>query len=267
MILENIPAGRHLGAAAALVFALSFTAGAQSAASPSAARTQTATPAAKALPTADQVLDHYLQGSGGPVAWKKLTSRVSKGTIDIPAMNLSGVIEVHEKAPNQMIATVTIGGGNFVQAFDGKTAWSNDPQNGLRELSDGEFEETQRDADFYRPLDMKTLYKKFTVVGAEKIGDHDTYVVEAVGQEGVDPEKMYFDAQTGLPVRDVSQRHTPDGVSPIQEDFADYRNVDGIKLPFSVKQTAGGNEFTVTFTEIQQNVEMDDTQFAKPAAQ
>jgi outer membrane lipoprotein-sorting protein len=234
---------------------------------PATQQKESAAPAKTALPTADQVLDHYVQATGGHDAWKKITSRVSKGTVDVPAMNLTGTIELHEKAPNEMIATVMIGGAAFVQAYDGKVAWSNDPQNGLREMSDGELDETRRDADFYRPLDLKKLYTKITVTGVEKIGEHDAYVLEASGDEGLDPEKMYFDAETGYLVRDVSQRHMADGVSPVQVDLSDYRIVDGIKLPFSMHQLAGGNEFTITMSEVRHNTELDDAQFAKPAAQ
>ena len=47
------------------------------------ARSRRLGPAAKpaaATPTADQVLDHYVQAIGGRAAWMKLNSRVSKGT-------------------------------------------------------------------------------------------------------------------------------------------------------------------------------------------
>jgi zinc protease len=234
---------------------------------PAAPQKESAASAKTALPTADQVLDHYVQATGGHDAWKKITSRVSKGTVDVPAMNLNGTIELHEKAPNDMIATVMIGGAAFVQAYDGKVAWSNDPQNGLREMSDGELDETRRDSDFYRPLDIKNLYPKIAITGVEKIGEHDAYVLDAHDAEGADAEKMYFDTQSGLLVRDISQRHMADGVSPVQVDFSDYRIVDGIKLPFSMHQLAGGNEFTITMSEVQQNVNVDDAEFAKPAAQ
>ena len=88
--------------------------------------------AAAATPTADQVLDHYVNAIGGRAAWTKLNSRVSKGTIEIPAMNnLSGTVEIHEKAPNSMLAVITLGGAVFEQGFDGSMAWSDDPQNGV----------------------------------------------------------------------------------------------------------------------------------------
>ena len=55
---------------------------AQDAAKPSAAATTPAkTQAAAAMPTADQVLDHYVQAIGGRAAWLKLNSRVSKGPL------------------------------------------------------------------------------------------------------------------------------------------------------------------------------------------
>jgi zinc protease len=253
-------------AVAGLGLALSCSAIAQTPA-PQAPARPAAAMAASATPTVDQILDHYLQASGGRDAWMKVTTRISKGTIDIPGMNVSGTIEIHEKAPNHVIAVVSIGGAAFKQGFDGKVGWSDDPQNGLREQGSEETAETRRDSDFYRPLDMRDLYKKLVVVGAEKVGDRDAYVVEATTAEGADPDKLYFDAQTGFPIRVVTKRHTPDGVTPIQEDFSDYREVDGVKFPYVVHQSNSATEFTITITEVHQNVDLDEAQFSKPAAQ
>ncbi len=256
-------------AIAGLVLALSFSVYAQTSAQPATAQSpaKAATPAsAAALPTADQILDHYLQATGGRDAWKKLTTRVSKGTIDLTGKDMTGTLELNEKAPNQTLAVVSIGGASFRQGFDGKVGWSDDPQNGLRELGGEELAETRRDADFSHPVNMHELYKKFTVTGRENVDDHNTYIVEAAPEDSA-PEKLYFDTQSGLLIRVISQRHTPDGVTSIQIDLSDYRDVDGIKLPFAIRQTAGEAEFTMKFDEIRHNVEVDSAQFAKPAAQ
>ena len=112
-------------------------------------------------PRGDQVLNHYVNAIGGRAAWSKLHSRVSKGTIEIPAMNnLSGTVEMHEKAPNSMLAVITLGGAVFEQGFDGTTAWSDDPQNGLRVLSGAELEDARREADFYhRARSEKNIFE------------------------------------------------------------------------------------------------------------
>ena len=57
--------------------------------------------------------------------------------------------------------------------------------------------------------------------------------MEATVPEGGDPTRMYFDKQTGLLLRVVSQNHDADGVTVLREDLDDYRDVDGVKVPFS----------------------------------
>jgi zinc protease len=222
---------------------------------------------ASSTPSADQILARYIEVEGGRAAWQKLTSRVSKGTIEVPSMNLSGTVEIHEKAPDRLLGVVTINGASFRQGFDGTVGWTDDPENGLREQSGAELAEARRDADFYHPMDLRKLYTKFTVTGKEKIGDRETYVVEGAVPEGGDPDIMYFDIQTGLPIRVVSQHHGPDGITKFVEDFEDFREVDGIKLPFTLHQTNGDTLLTITLDDVHHNVELDDGEFTKPAAQ
>lgn len=223
--------------------------------------------AAAATPTAEQILDRYVKAIGGREAWQKFTSRVTMGTIEVPSMNLSGMVMIHEKAPDRLLAVVVINGASFRQGFDGTLGWTDDPQDGLREESGAELAETKRDADFFHPVDLHRLYTKITVSGAEKIGDRDTYVLEAAVPEGSEPTKMYFDMQTGLLVRAVSQHHGADGITQYREDFEDYRDVDGIKVPFTTHQTNGDTTYTTRITDIHHNVELDDSEFAKPAVQ
>ena len=220
----------RLAVLTAISFVLGPLAWAQSATSKSSDPNATpaasvSAPTAPAL-TADQILENYIKAIGGRENWKKLTTRISTGTIDVPAMNLSGLVTVREKAPNRSIFTVNFNGAVFQQGFDGTIGWSNDPQNGLREQTGEELAETKRDSDFYHPLDLKQMYSKIAVAGTDKIDDRDAYVVEASsGDLGTD--KIYFDAQNGLVLRIVGQHHTLDGPATFTEDFSDFREVDG----------------------------------------
>jgi zinc protease len=188
------------------------------------------------------------------------------GTIDVPSANLSGTIEVREKAPDRILSEIRISGVLFRQAFDGTVGWTDDPQNGLREQSGVELSEARRDADFYHPLDLKKLYTKLTLVGVERVDDKDAYEVEAEVSEG-DPDEIYFDVASGLPARVVSHRHSPQGVVDFREDFDDYREVDGIKRPFTIRETSGETVLTIRVTEVRHNVLLDDSVFTMPAAQ
>lgn len=218
-----------------------------------------------ATPSADQILNRYIEAIGGRESWEKLSSRISTGTIEIPKMNLSGTIDFREKAPNRLLHTIVLNGATFRQGFDGAHGWTDDPKDGVRDETGAELEDTRLDSDFYHPLDLHKLYSKFTVTGTEKVGERNTFVVEAA-RAGADPDKLYFDTQSGLVLRILSRRHTSDGVMVYQEDLEDYREVDGIKLPFTVHQTTEDAAFTIQFAEVHHNVELDDQQFSKPAA-
>jgi hypothetical protein len=235
---------------------------------PAAQSTKNAAGQDAAAPTADQIVDKYIEASGGRAAWEKLNSRVSKGTITVPAANASGPVEIDEKAPNKLLVSVTISGSVFLQGFDGKVGWSEDPQNGLREQTGAELTEVKREADFYHPLDLRKLYATLAVAGTEKIGERTVYVVEARAPEGGSPDRIFFDAQTGLPVRVITQHHNFDGsVEDFQEDFGDYRTVDGVKIPFTVEQSDSQLAFSIRLEQVRHNVELKDSDFEKPAAQ
>jgi len=218
------------------------------------------------LPTVDQIVDNYIEASGGRAAWEKLNSRVSKGTVTVAAMNVSGPLEIDEKAPNKLLVTVTISGSVFLQGFDGTVGWSEDPQNGLREQAGAELAETKREADFYHPLDFRKLYARMSVTGIETVDERRAYVVEAEPPEGGNPDRIYFDARTGLPLRVITQHHNFDGsVEDFREDFDDYRTVDGVKVPFAIEQSDAQVAFRIQIDEVRDNVELKDSEFAKPA--
>jgi hypothetical protein len=88
-----------------------------------------------------------------------------------------------------------------------------------------------------------------------------------VGQrEGKTPLRLYFDEQTGLLVRLVRFGETPLGRLPTQIDYADYREVDGVKIPFRWTLARPSGLFTIQVSEVKDNVPVDDAKFAKPPA-
>ena len=262
--------------AALLVTGVAPLAPAQSAAPRDAQESQTATtpsapPATSAAPVlpqkVDPILESYARAIGGRQAWEKFTSQVLMGTIEVPSMGLTGTILIHEKAPNKFMSAVIVNGAVFRQGFDGTQGWTDDPKNGLRDQTGAELAESKRGADFLHAFRMGRAYAKIEVTGAEKIGDRDTWIVEATAPEGGEPTKMYFDTQTGLMLRVISQNHDADGVSQLQEDFEDYRVVDSVRIPFVWRQTNADTTYTLKFSEVHHNVELPDSEFAKPAAQ
>ena len=217
-----------------------------------------------AAPSVNEIIDRYVAAIGGRAAIEKITSRASLGKIEVPSMKLSGTVMIHEKAPDKTLQVVVFNGNAFRQGFDGTTAWTDDPADGLRVLSGIELTEAKRDADFFRPLHLQQIYSSLTFAGTEKVGDRDAYVLAGTEADESEPDKIYFDVENGLALRIVNPRHTPDGEARLQEDFSDYRRVDGVELPFTIAQTGGSADFTIHISEIHHGVDLDDSEFAKP---
>jgi outer membrane lipoprotein-sorting protein len=224
-------------------------------------------PPAGPTPTVDQILDKYVQALGGKASLEKFNSTASKGTFEIPTFGASGTAEVWEKAPNKTALRLDIPGFGIVQeGFNGTVAWSQDPQSGLREKTGLELAATKLDAEYYRPIKLKQLYPKITVKGKDKVGDKDAYTLEATPAEGP-AETWYFDATTGLLARIDAERESPQGKASVQVFQEDYKDVDGVKVPFSMRIVSSAFTIIIKFDEVKHNVAIDETKFNKPVAQ
>jgi hypothetical protein len=236
--------------------------------------------AAKAptLPTADAILAKYIDALGGEQTIRKANSRVVTGMLDIGEVGgadgskpAQPPFELDEKAPNLTALFIHDPKNMSAAGYDGKTAWMQNTVGLVGEASGPQLSRAKRTADFYEPLDLKQEYFHMTVSGIEKIGDRDTYKVIALPQ-GELPVELYFDTQTGLLLRKIFVDPNAVGEDPTNIDYSDYRTTpSGAKFPYTIKSyslppNSKGNGITMHVDKIQENVPIDNSKFAKPAA-
>jgi len=242
----------------------------QPAAAPSAQAKPDTAPAAAAapaapLPTVDQIVDKYQQASGSKEAWDKLTSRVEKGTFEMEQMAADGTQEIYAKAPNKELFVTDIPSFGVVQrGFNGTAGWSDNPQTGLVDITGDELAAMKREADFNEVYDLRNLYPKMTVKGKDSVNGKDAYLVEAVPAEGA-PVTFAFDAASGLLVRAQTVADGPMGKTDVVTTLSDYREVDGVQVPFAIHSDLGQIAFTIKISDVKHNVSIDDAKFNKPA--
>jgi photosynthetic reaction center cytochrome c subunit len=217
---------------------------------------------APALPTSDQVFDKYLSASGGADAVQKITSRVEKGTLTAFG-GQHFPVDVYGKAPDKRISVMHLPGGDSVTAFDGHAGWLSVPGRPPHIMNGDENAAARVDADLHFPADVKTQSRIWVVGSGEKVDGHET--IQVVGRtESQPPLRLYFDSQTGLLLRLVRYTETPLGRLPTQIDYSDYREADGVKLPYRWSLARPGNRFTIQVDELHQNVQVDDAKFTPP---
>jgi hypothetical protein len=213
-------------------------------------------------PTAEQLLDKYVRALGGAMAIDKINSRVMKGTIGVGEKSLP--IDVYSKDPEMRISYTHMPDGDSVTAFNGHEGWLATPGHPLREMHGSDLDGAAIDADLHLATHLKTMFTEMRVRGAQKADGNEAY--EVLGERaGKPPIQLYFDKQTGLLARLVRYGETALGWLPTQIDYADYRETNGVKIPYRWTLARPSGRFTIQVSDVKQNVEVEDAKFAKPA--
>ncbi len=228
---------------------------------PSAAGQPSPTPASTpAGLTADQVLAKYTDALGGQATIDKMKTRVMIGTYaGINGQELP--YEVYMTAPDKFYSKVTTQQGVTERGFNGTAAWEKSAR-GVNELMNPVLDDLKSMFLFFRNIKLREQFTGIRMGGKEKIGNRDVYVI-AGRTADQKAERLFFDAETGLLLRRIAYIQTPIAVIPEQIDFEDYRDVDGVKLPFTVKVASvePGLVSTRKYSEIKLNVPVDDSKF------
>jgi hypothetical protein len=230
---------------------------------------------AAAQQTAEQIIERHLAAIGGRAALTKIRSRQSTGTVSIstPAGDLPGTIEVLNAVPNKArtllkVDLSAVGAGNLVfdQRFDGTNGYVLDSIQGNRDITGGQLD-TMRSGSFPDPmLNYRELGATVQLIGTEKVGDRDAYVLRFEPTSGW-PVRTYIDTQTLMVLQSKVGLRLPElGDGEIEQTsvFSDYRDVDGVKLPFHVRISSPVQTLSLTFTEAKHNVPVDEALFKKP---
>ena len=222
-------------------------------------------------PSADQVFDKYIQALGGAQRVASLTSFVATGTsVGYGGLGGDAQFTIAAKAPNQRTTSITFPDhperGGSIWAFDGRTGWIKTPRGllGDYELVGGELEGERLEAQLSFPAQIKQALNNWRV-GVRSIGDRDFVAVQGTGARGF-LATLYFDPQSGLLARMVRYGPSPVGHVPVQVDYADYRDVGGIKFPFEYKFSWLDGKYSAKLNEVKTNVPIESATFGRPSA-
>jgi photosynthetic reaction center cytochrome c subunit len=217
---------------------------------------------AKEPPSADAILDRYVEVIGGSAALEKLKTRTIKGAL-VTESGRTYTLEITEKAPNLGLVTATSPKGSVTRGgFDGSMAWNAEGTSVFE--SDGlEGARIVRDVQFFVATDVKKRFPRRFVTGRETVGGEEAYVLRAAGPADVS-EVLYFSVNSGLLLRRIVLTKTALGRFSEQTDYSDYREVDGVKLPFTVARMEVNTRYTEKYSEIKHNVPVEDSAFQIP---
>lgn len=215
--------------------------------------------------TATQVFDKYIQVLGGADRLAKLTSYVAKGTYAGFDTDFSQIpVEIYAAAPNQMTMITHLTTGTNTKAFNGRNGWMAGPdtQLPLVTLTAGNLGRARLEAILAFPAAIRQAFSEWRV-GLAVIGDQGLTIVQGL-EAGQPAANLYFD-DSGMLVRLVTWTRTPVAFVPTQIDYADYRDVAGVKVPFKRTVSQTYMRMSIELSDVQPNVAIDRKIFERPA--
>ena len=216
----------------------------------------------QAFPTPQQILAQYTQAIGGKEAVEKAKTRLLKG-VSVAANGQSFPLEIQFESADKVALNVELGQTPTTQKLNGSAGWLKSSRDD-RAMDSVEILKIKSLAWSLEPLQLKEPYPRLTFGGWEKVGDRDCNILRMAL-----PDKrrvrFYFDKETGLLLRRVIQTDTPIGTDPEQIDYEDYRDVDGVKVAFTIKSSYLDTNYSSLrkFTEIKHGVKIESSIFNK----
>jgi len=226
-----------------------------------------------AAQTADEIIEKSIAAMGGRAALEKVKSRQMTGTLAIgtPAGDIQGTIEILNAVPNKARTVIkadlsAFGAGPMLidQRFDGTKGYVIDTLQGDREITGQQLDTMKANAFPHPFLNYKAQGASVQLSGKEKVLDKDAFVLVFQPPSGP-PIKQYVDAATFMPLRTVIKATVPQfGEVEQNADPSDFRDLDGVKVPYKLQIQSSVQGLTMTFTKIEQNVTVDEKLFVKP---
>jgi len=219
-------------------------------------------------PPAAQVLDRYLQASGGTQRLASLTSLLGRGTYLGFDDAQKHPLELYAAASGPRTIVVHGAAGDTTTTYDGRNGWIAAPLTDkpvpLLAITGQDLEGLGLESSLWFPSRIKESLRNWRVGPPAVLDTREVQVVQGTTAGGT-VATLCFDASSGLLVRLVRFTESPVGRLVTRVDYDDYRDVAGVKLPFRWTVTWLGGRSTFELSQIEPNARIDPARFDRPA--
>lgn len=219
-----------------------------------------------AAQTVDEIIARNLEAKGGVERMRAVQTLRQTGRLSMPTGEATLV--VYHKRPNLTRQEVTLGAGGrgagptkVIAAYDGKTAWMINPLAGVTApmaVMGPQADAIREQSDFDGPLvDYRARGYRVDYVGTETVDGRRVYHLR-LNDRAKRVQHLYLDVETALEAKVVIA--TENG--SVSQELSDYRDVEGVKVPFSIRTVANDVQQSIlTIEKVEFNVKIDDAIF------
>jgi hypothetical protein len=218
--------------------------------------------------TVDQIIAKNIEARGGMAKLKAVQTMKVSGKIMV-GPGIEAPIVMYMRRPSDLRMEFTIQGLTAVRAYDGKAGWAIMPFQGKKDpepLTADDMKDIQEQADMDGALvDYAAKGHKVELLGKDKVEGSDAYKLKLTRKNG-DVETIFIDADSFLEVRNEAKRIMRGTEVETESTIGDYKEVDGLVLPFSVDNGVKGRpeREKIAIEKYEINVPLEHAPFVMP---
>ena len=221
----------------------------------------------------DDLLTKMIAAYGGEENLRKHKSSFATVEVDLENQGVMAKGTISARAPNQTATEVTFTAlgkklGTMNSYFDGTAGGELISFGNPQTYTGKRLEDIKAGSDFYDVLNWKKNYPSITFKRMGKVGDEEVYIIERKNEKGT-PITDYVSTKSFRVLRRDSLVVSDTlGIElPQTEQFSDFRNVDGVMVPFKlVSNNLANGDIVLRIVDLKFDVEIPETAFRKPAA-
>lgn len=221
------------------------------------------------LPTAEKVLERFVQASGGQEAFLKVKTVSMSGTMEIKAQGIKAAMKMYRADGGKTYTVFDLPGfGKQEDGSDGNIVWDKTVLGPRIKSGSEKFLASCAKSAIgteYAPsaADMANCYDNVVMSGAEELDGKTAFKLVLTPKQGKTQEQ-WFDKESGLLKKLRMTVPSPMGELPMNVIFEEYKSIDGILTPIRMTNQIGPLSMTLSFEEILYNPKIPAQIFALP---
>ncbi|KIC64727.1 M16 family metallopeptidase [Chryseobacterium taiwanense] len=198
--------------------------------------------------TVASVVDKYIDAIGGKANLAKITSYTTNASMSMQGQTLD--FKIVKAQGGKELQTVSMGAMTVQkQVFDGKTGYSE--QAGQKvEMTKEEIADNLKNTELFEELGFAKS-ADYKLAGIEKINGEDSYAIKS------GDKAYYYSVKTGLKTGETETVKAQGQTMTIPTTFADYKDVSGVKMPYTISVNQMGMDMVMKVKSYEVNQAKD----------
>jgi hypothetical protein len=189
-----------------------------------------------------KIAEQYVKAAGGSKALSRVQTETLEGTFTNPVDGKPATYTFSTKLPNRYYSEFVLGDKNLIEAYNGKSAWHQTASGESSTLLGQQGLQLEAASVYYNSRFVNPKKNKLALafVGHAQVRGRDALQIEVTTPTNI-RRQVFFDPQTHLIVKESA------ALGGVDQEilYADYRDVDGVKLPYKIELHRGSDVYSI----------------------